>query len=508
MRALVRLSFSTRVLAALAGAMGVGGCGDDGDVDPTPDAPVTIDVVGDTSAADAGDVDVAELPGTYVAPEAQRPGDPANGFKVLAEGAYVGCGVPSELVPVAESAGVFGDAPPLPGRDDDLPYYLSRFETPAGVEVVGPNCMICHANIGVDGQIAIGLPGIDLDFGYFANEVAGLQSQLELVQDLLSPESYAELQKFADRLGAIAPYVQTEVAGVNPADNLAGILFSHRDPETLAWSDEPLLTPPEKIVAPVDPPPWWRMKKKSTMFYTALGRGDHGRIMMTASTLCIDSVPDARRIDEDFDDVRAYIASLEAPRWPEELLGAIDRDLANRGKSLFEAKCAKCHGTYAEDGDDAGDTYPNLWVALEDIGTDPLLAVGASHVAERFVAWFNGSFYGKTARLVPEPGYVPPPLDGVWATGPFLHNGSVPTLAQVLDTTARPTYWRRLDGFDAERAGLVYKDVTVGHDQLSGPGKRVVYDTTLLGHGNGGHDFGDSLSAEQRAAVVEYLKTL
>ena len=56
----------------------------------------------------------------------------------------------------------------------------------------------------------------------------------------------------------------------------------------------------------------------------------------------------------------------------------------------------------------------------------------------------------------PVPGYTAPPLDGIWATGPFLHNGSVPNLALVLDSTRRPTYWRRVD-FDStnfEIAGM------------------------------------------------------
>lgn len=469
----------------------------------------------DTGTPDAAIVEVdvltaPELPGEHVPPQTQREGDPARGFEVLARGAYVGCGIPADLIPIAQDAGMLGEDPPLPGRDEALPYYLSRFTTASGVEVVGPNCMICHAGVGVDGQVVVGLPGIDLDFGGFASQISGFESQIGALAGLLAPESYAELVKFADRLSTIAPYVQTEVQGVNPADNLAGILFSHRDRDTLAWSEEPLIDPPPPIVAPVDPPPWWRMKKKSTMFYTALGRGDHGRIMMTASTLCVDTVEDARAIDADFGHVRAYIASLEAPRWPEEILGTIDPELARRGQGLFEANCSQCHGTYGESGgatrDD--DTYPNLWVTLDEIGTDPILAVGASHVAERFVDWFNDSFYGETAWLDPQRGYVPPPLDGVWATAPYLHNGSVPTLAQVLDSTARPTYWRRQAGFDATSVGLPHQVVDVGHDQIPGPGRRTVYDTTLIGYGNGGHDFADHLDEAQRTALIEYLKTL
>lgn len=468
--------------------------GDVGDDAPEPAPDALVDAL------------VEALPGEPIAAEAQRTGDPAQGFAVLAAGNYVGCGVPAELYPVAEQAGVFGGDKTLPGRDSALPYYLSQFVTGSGVEVIGPNCFTCHAGE-VAGELVLGAPGIDLDFGGFASQIAGFQSQVALLEELLEPASYAELQRFANRLAIVAPWVQTAVAGTNPADNLAGILFSHRDRDTLAWFDEPLLEPPPEVVVPVDVPPLWRMKKKNAMFYAAAGRGDHARIMMTTSTLCVDSRAEAEAIDATFGDVRAWITSLEAPRWPEDKLGAIDRTLAKEGEAVFVATCAKCHGTYAE-GSDAGDTYPNLWVHENEVRTDAALAIGATHAATRFVEWFNQSFYGETAYLEPKPGYVPPPLDGIWATAPFLHNGSVPTLAALLDSRLRPRYWRRAGAWDAEAIGLGFSVSEVGHEALAEDARRGVYDTTLLGHGSGGHFYGDPLSDTERRAVLEYLKTL
>ncbi len=481
-----------------------------GDGATDEDAAGDTNGAGDTDAAgDLADHDalVAELPGEPIAAEAQRTGDPAKGFATLASGDYVGCGVPAELYPVAEQAGIFGGDRTLPGRDSALPYYLSQFVTGSGVEVVGPNCFTCHAGE-VAGELVLGAPGIDLDFGGFASQIAGFQSQVALLQDLLEPASFAELERFAERLAIVAPWVQTAVAGTNPADNLAGILFSHRDRDTLAWFDEPILEPPPQVVVPVDVPPLWRMKKKNSMFYAAAGRGDHARIMMTTSTLCVDSRAEAEAIDATFGDVRAWITSLEAPRWPEDKLGAIDQGLAREGEAVFVAECSKCHGTYAEGGGDAGDTYPNLWVHEDEVRTDAAVALGATHAATRFVEWFNQSFYGETAYLEPKPGYVPPPLDGIWATAPFLHNGSVPTLAALLDSRLRPRYWRRAGAWDAVAVGLGFRVSEVGHEALTGDAARAVYDTTLLGHGNAGHFYGDPLSDTERRAVLEYLKTL
>ena len=77
------------------------------------------------------------------------------------------------------------------------------------------------------------------------------------------------------------------------------------------------------------------MKKKNAMFYVAAGRGDHARIMMTASTLCVDSVDEARAIDEYFPDIRSFILTLEPPPYPYE----INAELADQGQVVFEQTC-------------------------------------------------------------------------------------------------------------------------------------------------------------------------
>jgi hypothetical protein len=285
---------------------------------------------------------------------------------------------------------------------------------------------------------------------------------------------------------------------VNPADQLTAALMAHRDPATLAWSDTPLLAIPQVAVAPVDVPPWWRMKKKTTMFYDTAGRGDHARIMMAASLLCTDSVDEAQAIDAAFVDVRAWIETMSAPKWP----WAIDSALAARGKTVFNNTCARCHGTYGDGG-----TYPNELVPLTDVGTDPVLASGTAQFADAYVQWFAASFWGETSRLEPQIGYLAPPLDGIWATAPYFHNGSVPTIAAVLDSSQRPAAWTR------SFVSTDYDQAAVGWQFTAAPSHAMqsnthVYDTTELGYGNKGHTYGDDLEDSDRAAVLEYLKTL
>jgi hypothetical protein len=109
-------------------------------------------------------------------------------------------------------------------------------------------------------------------------------------------------------------------------------------------------------------------------------------------------------------------------------------------------------------------------------------------------------------------GYTAPPLDAVWATGPFLHNGSVPTIELVLDSAARPASWKRVDydsaNFDEAALGWPFVALDHGWDDAPESERRHVYDTTKLGHWNTGHTFGDALTPDERRAVLEYLKTI
>ncbi|HEU0031392.1 MAG TPA: hypothetical protein VFQ53_12225 [Kofleriaceae bacterium] len=426
----------------------------------------------------------------------QRPGNPINGRRALLEDGYVGCGVP-----LSAYRKVFPDPAPasvrLPertGTNAELPYNMTAFRTASGVDVVTPNCLQCHAEQ-LDGQLVIGLGNHTADY---TTELGNLA---ELAGTLVESEAErAEWSRWRDRIVAISPYTITETVGVNSADNLAAALFAHRDPETLAWSAEPRLALPPEIVVPVDVPPWWHMQKKHAMFYVGAGRGDHARIMMTASTLCVDTVEEAEAIDAYFPDVRAFLLTLQPPAWT----GPLDAAKVAAGKPIFEQHCARCHGTYGDT-----DTYPNLIVGLDEIGTDDTMARGAGQFADLYIDWFNTSFYGELSELAPAPGYIAPPLDGIWATAPYLHNGSVPTLRALLDSSTRPAFFVASQTYDRDAVGWQYATLTEGQAGLH-PGYREadIYDTTLLGYGNGGHTFGDALTPAEHDALIEYLKTL
>src|SRR4051794_1306995 len=123
-------------------------------------------------------------------------------------------------------------------------------------------------------------------------------------------------------------------------------------------------------------------------------------------------------------------------------------------------------------------------------------------------SWFTQ--FGKLANIDQPAGYVAPPLDGIWASAPYLHNGSVPTLWHVLHPDERPKVWKRTeDGYDRNRVGLEIETFETIPKSLGDPAERRRYfDTTRRGKSAAGHRFPDELSEADKTAVLEYLKTL
>jgi len=438
----------------------------------------------------------------------QKEGDIEEGYRAMTHEAYVSCGIPMTFFELLGGGlgPVEGDdlLPNREGASADLPYMWNASTTDDGVELVTQNCLSCHAGR-FDGDLVLGLGNVESDYTVDPSEGTGGIT----VPDFLGTEAErAELEKFLHRIQLIGPTILTKTVGTNPAEMMAVALVAHRDPETLAWSDE-LLQPLPDVTVVSDPPPWWRAGKKNALFYNGMARGDHRGTMMLASALCTDTVEEAMEIDSYFHHIQTYLESIPAPVYP----FSIDANKAKEGKRVFTKSCAGCHGTYGETDDK--DTYPNLLFSLDIIGTDPAVAIAGTELAPHMVEWYNRSFYGQITQMTPDdpyPGYMAPPLDGIWATAPFFHNGSVPNLEGVLNSSVRPTYWKRTTfdttSFDEQTVGWPFETLGYGQAEADEEERRYIYDTTLYSHDNAGHTFGDGLSDAERGAVLEYLKTL
>jgi len=429
---------------------------------------------------------------TYIQPGTQRSGDSAKGYEYLITGDFLSSGFPYKYFIMArgrDTNNYLGRT----GKNATVGVGYNVIAGPDSIDMVIPTCLQCHAQL-FDGKLIVGLGNTYVDFRY-PPDMKTLNAGINMIR-LTAPKQYRASKAFFESFRSVTPLLVTEARGVNPADALAAILAAHRDPQTLAWVDEPQITLPSQMVA-TDVPAWWLLKKKNAMFYTGFGRGDFAKFLMASNMLTVTDTAEANSVNSHFGDVLAYIRSIQPPKYPKP----INEQLAAKGKQVFDDNCSKCHGTYGD-----GSTYPNLLIPGDVIQTDSLL-FNANQQNPQFSEWFNKSWFSQlpyVAHIEASNGYVAPPLDGVWITAPYFHNGSVPTIETVLNSKLRPKYWTRnftAPEYDYDKLGWKYVS-------LDTPSGKSAYNTSLQGYGNYGHYFGDVLTDKERKAVIEYIKTL
>ena len=189
--------------------------------------------------------------------------------------------------------------------------------------------------------------------------------------------------------------------------------------------------------------------------------------------------------------VEDYISNLQAPKYP----FAIDQPLAASGARVWDAACASCH---AIGGSRTGSVIP-----LAEIGTDRhRLEMWTPAAAAAYNAYGQGHAW-KFSGFRTTGGYATGPLEGLWLRAPYLHNGSVPTLGDLLEPPEnRPRlFWRGYDVYDPAKVGFV----------STGPEAERLgtkFDVTEPGNSPAGHTYGTDLAPADKRALVEYLKTL
>ena len=430
----------------------------------------------------------------FVPPSPQRTGgDSTKGYQYLINGDYVKGGVPEMIFKKAiGKPTIFLERGAV---NEGIPHDYTAVKAFNGEIVIAPNCLQCHAQVFED-KLYIGLGNTFVDFSDRETMNVKELEKAEKFLKTLAPKKWKASEHFFEVAKTIGPHLYTETRGVNAADRLGAVLAAHRDPVTFKWNPEAQIKIPEQVI-PSDVPAWWLLKKKNGMFYTAFGRGDFGRFLMASNLLTVNDTSESAEVDSHMPDVLAFINSLEAPKYPKP----VDASLAEKGRTIFNSNCSECHGTYGKDGQ-----YPNLLIPQSTIQTDSLLQA-SNYSNPEFVDWFNKSWFSSgdhPGKLVPFKGYIAPPLDGVWITAPYFHNGSVPTVEAVLSSKLRPAYWsRNYDSaqYDYEKLGWKY----IKQDK---PGGGNIYNTDLKGYGNYGHYFGDKLTDKDRKAVIEYLSLI
>ena len=250
----------------------------------------------------------------------------------------------------------------------------------------------------------------------------------------------------------------------------------------------------------MDAPPWWHFSQRDHIYID--GFAEKGVRGLMQFILVKENGPeDFKRWEKDFSDIFAFIESLEPPHYPYP----IDQELASRGKIAFNEHCSECHGTYGEEKD-----YPAAVIPIDEIGTDRVRfdALTPKHRAAYGKSWFGE--HGRQSTVETPVGYLAPPLEGVWASAPYLHNGSVPTLWHLLHPDQRPVIWTRTDAeHNQDKVGLNVREL----DKLPSGIRRLdelrkFFNTKRSGKSASGHDYPNRLKADEKRAVLEYLKTL
>ena len=292
------------------------------------------------------------------------------------------------------------------------------------------------------------------------------------------------------------------------------------DAERTAYdASHPSVTILDHTVMDSKPAVWWNVKYKThwlsdgsvmggnpvftNFLWNELGRG----VDIPDLAKWMDETPD--KIEE----LTTAVFASEAPKW-RDFFGenSIQIERAKRGEKVYIASCRKCHGEYVKDWAKSTDTVQvNYDETVRDVGTDPKRYQGMQALADAL----NPLAFSKKFNIVIEPhsGYVPPPLVGIWARYPYLHNNSIPNLcAFMLPPDQRPkTYYSRkaLDrnqDYDQECMGY---PIQASHSREK-PDPEHLFDTGKEGLSNAGHydRIFSRLDAAQKRDLIEFLKTL
>ena len=246
--------------------------------------------------------------------------------------------------------------------------------------------------------------------------------------------------------------------------------------------------PIDTSIGNADMMPLWNMKGRTAIHWDGLTTSFHESMLSSgigngASRKSI-GLASLGRLEQ-------WLMELPSPRYPL----AIDASLAASGEPLFAQHCASCH---APGGARTGSVVP-----IGEIGTDAhRMNMWTEESAAAFNAFADGYPWDFKAFRKTH-GYVAVPLDGVWLRGPYLHNGSVPSLHDLLEPADhRPrAFFRGYDLLDRVRVGFV-------SDGPDAERMGTRHDTGLPGNGNGGHLYGTDLTSAQKRALLEFLKTL
>jgi hypothetical protein len=406
-----------------------------------------------------------------------------------------------------------------------------------GIDVVYLNCASCHTGTvrdapGADPHVVPGMPAHTFDLGAFGHFLTSIPAsekfnaqrfldQIGKMQD--DPHRLIDKPDFINRLifrfyavslmrekllmfGDRLSFIRTDTWGPGRVDTFNAPKGLLNFP--MQYAD------PKELMGNVDFPSIWNQGPRKGMQLHWDGNNtsvDERNLSAAFGTGAFPPNLDARRL-------------LRTAKWletarPLGYLYHVDQTLAARGKPVYEEYCTGCHGWRDppfRNNPPRADELVGTVVPIDRIGTDRgrldsytwVLAVNQSTLYAGYEKdWgFKEPYPQRFSHFRKEPGYANLPLDGIWLRGPYLHNGSVPNLRELLEPAAARSkvFFIGNDVYDPEDVGFV--------SNVPGQDGRAFFrfDTGKPGNGNGGHEgpvYGTDLPAEEKRALLEYLKT-
>jgi len=405
---------------------------------------------------------------------------------------------PSQLPGGYASLGVIQE----PGKDTPIGFSKRRV---GPVDLVGPNCSLCHtasvrSAATAEPQIYLTAPANQLNLmGYFQflfacgrdpnftadNIMAAIdkRTRLRLADRLAYRISVKEVRKGllerAPLFDSIAadrpPWGPGRVDTFNPYK----VLVFHLDMSK------------DKSIGTADFMSIWNQAPREGIWLHWDGNNDSVDERNLSAAMGAGATPDTLDFQRILR-IKRWILTKAPPPYP----FPIDYAKAVAGKPVYDRYCAACH--------DIGARYFGGVTPLSELGTDPERKNSFDAAMAERMNTIGGAEPWHFTRFRPTDGYANHPLDGIWLRAPYLHNGSVPNLRDLLNpVNERPVnFYRGNDVYDQHNVGFV-------SSEAQGNGRTFYrFDTRDRGNGNQGHLYGVGLSPQDKNALLEYLKTL
>ncbi len=381
------------------------------------------------------------------------------------------------------------------------------------IDRISLNCGVCHTGSvrdepGAKPRIVAGMPGNTMNLEAYTRFLLDCARDERFTVDRMMEA----IEKVGGHLGFVERFIYRRYAIPQTKTELlaraAKLTFLERQPEwgpgrvdtfnpykALQFNFPMDKLPDEEIIGTVDLPSIWQQRQREGMQLHWDGdnssveeRNKSAALGAGVTPVTID-LPRIKRIED-------WLLDLAPPDYPY----MIDRGLAEMGRPVYQEYCAACHG---QNGRHFEGEYVGHVVPVEQVGTDRHRLDSYTYELLSNQSTLYAGYPWRFSKFRKTNGYANMPLDGIWLRAPYMHNGSVPTLRDLLEPPdKRPAvFYRGNDVYDRENVGFVSTIAEI-------EGRRFFrFDTALPGNSSSGHSYGVNLPADEKNALVEYLKT-